>query len=285
LVKNWEVDASIPQPASAYAGIEWFNGKLSQSIEQLNDHFDKFRLSEALMTVYRLFWDDFSSWYLEIVKPAYQAPCDKVTYNATVEIFEKLLKLLHPFMPFITEEIWHEFAKRKTTESIMLASWPKVEVYNADKLAQFEDAKSIISEIRTVRKNRNISYKDQLVLMVNAGTDGYTADNNAVIIKMGGLTGIEKVSGKVDNSAPFMVKTSEFFIPLGDNIDVEAELLKLAEDLKYQQGFLRAVSGKLSNEKFVNSAPAQVVEIERKKQADAEAKIKAIEEQIAGLKG
>ena len=284
LVKNWEVDAALSQPESAKAGIEWFNGKLSQTIEQLNDHFDKFRLSEALMTVYRLFWDDFSSWYLEIVKPAYQTPCDKATYDATVEIFEKLLKLLHPFIPFITEEIWHQITQRKAADSIMVASWPKVEAYNADKLAQFEDAKSIISEIRTIRKNRNISYKDQLSLMVNAGSEGYSADNNAVIIKMGGLTAIEKVNGKLDNSAQFMVKTSEFFIPLGNNIDVGAELLKLAEDLKYQEGFLRAVSGKLSNEKFVNSAPAQVVEIERKKMADAEAKIQALRESIASLK-
>jgi valyl-tRNA synthetase len=166
----------------------------------------------------------------------------------------------------------------------MVASWPKIEAYDANKLAQFEDAKSVISEIRTVRKNRNISYKDQLALMVNAGSEGYNADNNAVIIKMGGLTCIEKVSGKLDNSAPFMVKTSEFFIPLGENIDVEAELLKLAEDLKYQEGFLRAVSGKLSNEKFVNSAPTQVVEIERKKMADAEAKIQTLRESIARFK-
>ncbi len=284
LVKNWEVDADIEQPASAKAGIEWFNAKLNQTIEQLNDHFDKFRMSDALMTVYRLFWDDFSSWYLEIVKPAYQTPCDKITYDNTIALFEKLLKLLHPFMPFITEELWHTINIRDAKNCVMLAEWPKVEKYDAAKLLQFEDAKTAISEIRTVRKNRNISYKEQLALMVNPGANGYNAENNEVIIKMGGLTSVEKVNAKIDNSAAFMVKTSEFFIPLGDNIDVEAELKKLEGDLKYQQGFLRATMGKLNNDKFVNGAPAKVVDIERKKLADAEAKIKAIEEQIEALK-
>ncbi len=284
LVKNWEVDANIEQPASAKAGIEWFNAKLNQTIELLNDHFDKFRMSDALMTVYRLFWDDFSSWYLEIVKPAYQTPCDKTTYEATTAIFEKLLKLLHPFMPFITEELWHLIDNRDAEDCVMLAEWPKVEKYDTAKLLQFEDAKATISEIRTVRKNRNISYKEKLILMVNPGANGYYAKNNEVIIKMGGLTTIEKVDTKIDNSAAFMVKTSEFFIPLGDNIDVEAELEKLKADLKYQQGFLRSTMGKLGNEKFVNSAPTKVVEMERKKLADAQAKIKAIEEQISALK-
>ncbi|MDA3890232.1 MAG: valine--tRNA ligase [Salinivirgaceae bacterium] len=284
LVKNWEVDAKITQPESAKVGIEWFNAKLSETIETLNDQFDKFRLSEALMTVYRLFWDDFSSWYLEIVKPPYKAPCDKVTYDATIEIFEKLLKLLHPFMPFITEELWHTIDERDEKDCVMLAQWPSVEKYDVAKLTQFEDAQAAISEIRTVRKNRNISYKDQLTLNVNPGTDGYAIDNDAVIIKMGGLTGIEKVNGKVDNSAPFMVKTSEFFIPLGDNIDVEAELDKLTKELARHQGFLKGVMGKLNNEKFMSGAPEQVVAIERKKQADAEAKIKAIEEQMVSLK-
>jgi len=284
LVKNWESDASIEQPESAKVGIEWMNAKLSETLETLNDHFDKFRLSDALMTVYRLFWDDFSSWYLEIVKPAYQKPCDKATYDSTIAIFEKLLKLLHPFMPFITEELWHLINEREEKDCVMLAQWPAVENFNAAKLAKFEDAKAAISEIRTVRKKRNISYKDQLALMVNDGTDGYATENDAVIIKMGGLTGIEKVNGKVDNSAPFMVKTSEFFIPLGNNIDVEAELEKLEKELARHQGFLKGVMGKLNNEKFVSGAPEHVVAIEKKKQADAEAKIKAIEEQMAGLK-
>jgi valyl-tRNA synthetase len=236
------------------------------------------------MTVYRLFWDDFSSWYLEIAKPAYQTPCDKVTYDDTTAIFEKLLKLLHPFMPFITEEIWHLINDREEKDCIMLAEWPAVGTFDESMLAKFEEAKSVITEIRSVRKQRNISYKDQLVLNVKPGNDGFAEEFNAVVTKMGGLSAIEVVTEKVDNSAAFMVKTSEFFIPLGDNIDVEAELEKLTKELARHQGFLKGVMGKLSNEKFVNSAPEKVVAIERNKQADAEAKIKAIEEQIAALK-
>ncbi|MBI9066370.1 MAG: valine--tRNA ligase [Salinivirgaceae bacterium] len=285
LVKNWEVDASIDQPASAKVGVEWMNAKLDQSIETLNDHFDKFRLSDALMTVYRLFWDDFSSWYLEIVKPAYQQPCDKTTYDASIEIFEKLLKLLHPFMPFITEEIWHLIDAREESDCIMLAQWPEVGKYNMPLLTQFEDTQAVISEIRTVRKVRNISYKDMLALHVKQGVDGFNAAFNSVIIKMGGLSAIDIVDEKMDNAAAFMVKTSEFFIPLDGNIDVEAEMEKLSKELAHHKGFLKGVMGKLSNEKFVNSAPEKVVAIERKKQADAEAKIKAIEEQMASLKG
>ena len=284
LVKGWDVDATIEQPASAKAGIEWFNAKLNQTIEQLNDSFDKFRLSDALMTVYRLFWDEFSSWYLEVVKPAYQKPCDKATYDSTIELFEKLLKIMHPFIPFITEEIWHLSNGREESDCVMLAQWPEVGVFDEEMLNQFEDVKSVITEIRTVRKNKNISYKEQLSLMVNPGKSGYTDINDSVITKMGGLTAIEKTDRKVDNSAAFMVKTSEFFIPLGDNINVEEEISKLEKELKRHQGFLKGVMGKLGNEKFVNSAPAKVVDIERKKQADAEAKIKAIEEQLVAYK-
>lgn len=284
LVTTWEVDATIPQPESAKVSIEWFNHKLNQAIEQLDDHFSKFRLSDALMTVYRLFWDDFSSWYLEMVKPAYQSPCDKATFDATQAILEKLLKLLHPFMPFITEEIWQIIAERGDKESIMIAEWPKASTFDQAFVDAFEDAKSVIAEIRTVRKDRNISYKDNLDLVVIPGKDGYQSQFDSVIVKMGSLNAISQVTEKAENAAPFMVKTSEYFIPLGDSIDVEAELKKLEEELKYQQGFLKSVMGKLSNEKFVNGAPEKVVEIERKKQADAEAKIKAIEEQMAALK-
>jgi valyl-tRNA synthetase len=284
LVTTWEVDASIPQPESAKVSIEWFNHKMNQALEQMDDHFSKFRLSDALMTVYRLFWDDFSSWYLEMIKPAYQMPCDKATFDATLTILEKLLKLLHPFMPFITEEIWHTMAERSEKESIMMAPWPALTSYDAAFVDAFEDVKAVITEIRSIRKDRNISYKENLDLLVNPGQDGYQANFDSVIIKMGSLNGIAQVADKVENGVAFMVKTSEFFIPLGESLDVEAELTKLEEELKYQQGFLKSVRGKLSNEKFVNGAPEKVVEIERKKQADAEAKIKAIEEQIAALK-
>lgn len=284
LVQSWEVDSKIQQPQSAQQAIIWFNNKLNETIVQLNDHFDKFRLSDALMTVYRLFWDEFSSWYLEMVKPAYQTPCDKATYDSTIAIFETMLKLLHPFMPFISEEIWHLINQREPDDCIMLANWPSVEEYNNKLLIDFENVKSSISEIRTIRKDRNISFKDQLQLLVKPGNEGYCEQFNPVVEKLGALSSITVTDNKVDNAVGFMVKTSEFFIKLGDNIDVEAELKKLEAELSYNRGFLKSVMGKLSNQKFVSSAPEQVVAVERKKQADTEAKIAAIEEQIRGLK-
>jgi valyl-tRNA synthetase len=282
LVKGWNVDDTIEQPESAKIGIAWFDAKLNQTVEQLNKHFADFRLSDALMTVYRLFWDEFSSWYLEIVKPAYQQPCDKKTYDATIDLFDKLLKLLHPFMPFITEEIWHLTTDKDN--SIMLAQWPEIDNYDINLLNNFEDTKAIISEIRTVRKTKNISYKEQLSLIVKSGQSGYNKDNDAVVIKMGGLSSVETTDSKINNSVAFMVKTTEFFVPIGNNINVEEEISKLEKELTRHKGFLKGVMGKLNNEKFVNSAPAKVVEIERKKQSDAEAKIKAIEKQLDDLK-
>ncbi len=284
LVYSWEVDDKMAQPESARVGIEWFNQKLDATIEQLNDHFDKFRLSEALMTVYRLFWDEFSSWFLEIVKPAYQTPCDKKTYDATIALFEKMLKVLHPFMPFITEEIWQTIDKRTKEQSLMLAQWPTVAKYNEGYLNNFEDTKQLIAEIRTVRKNKNLAQKEAIQLMVNAAEKGYDARFDSVVAKLCNIENISKVTSKVDNSAVFMVQTSEFYIPIGNKMDVEAELKRLNEEKAYQEGFLANVMKKLSNEKFVSGAPEAVVATERKKQADAEAKIKAIEEQIKSLR-
>ena len=284
LVYSWEVDGNIPQPEASRVGIDWFNQKLDYTIEQLNDHFDKFRLSEALMTVYRLFWDEFSSWFLEIVKPAYQTPCDKRTYDATIEVFEKMLKVLHPFMPFITEEIWQTIDQRTKEQSLMLAPWPVVGKYNEAYLNYFEDTKQVISEIRTVRKEKNIPLKEVISLMVNPADKGYNARFDCIVSKLTNLETINIVNHKIDNAAIFMVKTSEFYIPIGNKIDVEAELKKLNEEKVYQEGFLASVMKKLSNEKFVSGAPEAVVANERKKQEDAEAKIKAIEEQIKSLK-
>ncbi len=284
LVQSWEVDASASQPEAAKLGIIWMNAKLDAAVATMNDHFSKFRLSDALMTVYRLFWDDFSSWYLEIAKPAYQTPCDQETYTASIAILEKLMQLLHPFMPFITEEIWQLIADRSEQESIMLAQWPAESAIDEKLLAAFENVQGAITEIRTIRKQRNISFKEELSLQVIQGKDGYNPEFAPVIAKLCNLSAIEMVTEKAANAAAFLVKTSEFFVPLGDNIDVEAELAKAEEELKYQQGFLTAVMKKLGNERFVNNAPEQVVAVERKKQADAEAKIKSLEEQIANLK-
>lgn len=285
LVSSWNVDDKLPQPESARIGIEWFSQKLSDTITLLNDHFDKFRLSEALMTVYRLFWDEFSAWFLEMVKPAYQTACDAKTYNAVIDLFESMLKLLHPFMPFITEEIWQTMKDRKPAESLIVAKWPEAGKVCEKNLADFEDAKQAISEIRTIRKNKNMPFKEAIKLYVNKGGKGYNADFDSVLAKLCNIESIETVSQKVEGTLSFMVQTTEFYIPFGNNIDVDAEIAKLTADRTYLEGFLASVMKKLSNEKFVNGAPANVVENERKKQADAETKIKAIDEQIKALKG
>ena len=280
LVKGWNVDESIEQPESAAIAVKWFEGKLSQTIEEVNDLFDKYRISEALMTVYKLFWDEFSSWYLEMVKPGYQLPIDKKTYEATLGYFDSLLRLLHPFMPFITEELWQLITERKAGESIMVNMMPQAIAYDNSFLAGFEAAKELIANIRTVRLQKNIPNKEVMTLQVLGAHD---AIYDTVIMKLGNLTSIEKVSDKDATAASFLVGTTEYAIPLGNNIDVEAELQKLRDELKYLQGFLKSVQGKLSNERFVNNAPAAVVDVERKKMADAESKIKSIEESIAAL--
>ena len=280
LVKGWNVDDTIPQPEAARIAIKWFEGKLSQTIEEVNDLFDKYRISEALMTVYKLFWDEFSSWYLEMIKPGYQLPIDKQTYETTLSFFDSLLKLLHPFMPFITEELWQLVAERKQGESIMVQPMPAALPYDAAFMTGFEGAKEVISNIRTVRLQKNIPNKDTLTLQVLGEHDSAL---DAVIMKMGNLEAIEKVAEKDPTAAAFLVGTLEYAIPLGNNIDVEAELQKMKEELVYLQGFRKSVMGKLSNDRFVNNAPAAVVETERKKLADADSKINSIEERIASL--
>ena len=279
LVKGWEV-ADIPQPESSAIGIRWFEAQLNKTIESINDSFDKYRISEALMEAYKLFWDEFSSWYLEIIKPGYQQPIDKKTYETTLSFFDSLLKLLHPFMPFITEELWQALEERKEGESIMVTTLFPSKVDDTNLLANFEETKEIISNIRTIRLQRNIPNKDSLSLQV---VGQYSSDYNPVIIKMSNLTGIDYVTEKTAGSVSFLVKTNEFAVPLENNINKEEELAKLQEELIYQQGFLNAVAKKLSNEGFVAKAPEKVIEMERKKQADAESKIKSLQESIAAL--
>ena len=279
LVKGWEV-ADIPQPESAAIGIRWFEAQLNKTIESINDSFDKYRISEALMEAYKLFWDEFSSWYLEIIKPGYQQPIDRKTYEATLSFFDSLLKLLHPFMPFITEELWQALEERKDGESIMVTTLSFSKSDDANLLNDFEDTKEIISNIRTIRLQRNIANKDSLSLQV---IGEYPSDYNPVIVKMSNLTGIESVKEKAAGSVSFLVKTNEFAVPLENSINKEEELAKLQEDLIYYQGFLNAVVKKLSNESFVAKAPEKVIELERKKQADAESKIKSLQESIAAL--
>ena len=281
LVKGWQV-ADIEQPEYAKLATEWFDSMLAKTAEEVNDLFGKYRLSEALMAVYKLFWDEFSSWYLEMVKPAYGQPIDKVTYEKTLAFFETLLKLLHPFMPFITEELWQHIYDRQLGESIMTQTLVKDMPYNETLIAQFEAVKEVISGIRTIRLQKNIAQKEALALEVTE--ENPVAGFGSVIAKLCNLSEIKQVETKSEGAAAFMVGTTEYAVPLGNLINVEEELKKLEADLKYQEGFLQSVMKKLSNEKFVNKAPANVIEMERKKQADAETKIAALKESIAALK-
>ncbi len=283
LVKGWNVDASIAQPEAARLGCEWFDAMLTKTALEVDDLMSKYRLSEALMAVYRLFWDEFSSWYLEIVKPAYGCAIDKQTYDATLHYFDALLRLLHPFMPFITEELWQAIEERKAGESIMTQS-VKIfaDKYDEQLIADVETAKSIISGVRTIRLQKNIAQKETLALEV-VGAHSVAA-YNAIIEKMGNLEAINVVEAKSDGTSSFMVGTTEYAVPLGSLIDVEAEVAKLQAELTYLEGFLNSVMKKLSNERFVSNAPEAVVAAERKKQADAESKIAAIKETLEKLK-
>ena len=285
LVKGWAV-ADIEQPEYAALATEWFESMLAKTAAEVDDLFSKYRLSEALMAVYKLFWDEFSSWYLEMVKPAYidgQAqPMDKKTYEKTLSFFDSLLKLLHPFMPFITEELWQHIYDRQEGESLMVQTLDINKVCNEEIVKNFEAVKEVIGGIRTIRLQKNIAQKEALSLQVVG--ESPVAASHSVIAKLCNLTAIESVEAKAEGSASFMVGTTEYAVPLGNLINVEEELKKLEADLKYNEGFLQSVLKKLSNEKFVSKAPANVIEMERKKQADAESKIASLKESIAALK-
>ncbi len=284
LVNGWEVDNKIPQPEHSKLAIAWFREKFSQIVEQTDDHFDKFRISDALMSVYTTVRDEFSGWLLEMVKPAYQQPIDGKTYEELIDIFDEVLRFLHPFMPFVSEEIWQLLKERKQGESIMISAWPKSTGYDEDMISRFEDVKEAIAGLRTIRTKNNIPNKDQIELAVIPGDKGYASEFNPVLVKMGNLSAMNEVSEEVKLAASFLVKSTTFYVPLGATIDVEEELKKLQAELDYTKGFLASVMKKLSNERFVSSAPEAVVAIERAKQADAEAKIKVLEDQIASLK-
>ena len=281
LVKGWNI-AEAAQPEYARLATEWFEAMLAKTIAEVDDLFGKYRLSEALMVVYKLFWDEFSSWYLEMIKPAYGEPIDQTTYNKTLGFFDTLLKLLHPFMPFITEELWQHIYDRKEGESIMTQTLQAAGNFDENIIAQFEAVKEVIGGIRTIRLQKNIAQKEALALEITGASP--VAAFHAVISKLCNLSAISNVESKSEGAAAFMVGTTEYAVPLGNLINVEEELKKLEADLKYQEGFLQSVLKKLSNEKFVSKAPANVIEMERKKQADAETKIAALKESIAALK-
>ena len=281
LVKGWNVDESLEQPQTAQIAVKWFDAQLSRTLAEVKDLFGKYRLSEALMAVYRLFWDEFSSWYLEMIKPGYQQPIDRATYDATLTYFDVLLRMLHPFMPFITEELWQHLYERKEGESIMYARMPEAHPVDDTIIDRFETTKQIVAGVRTIRLQKGIANKEPLTLQIIGAHDHA---NDCILTKMTNLEAIEAIDEKDPAAASFRVHATEYAIPLGNNIDVEAELKKLEGELQHAQGFLKTVMGKLNNERFVQNAPEAVVALERKKKADAEEKIKSLEESIAALK-
>ena len=294
LIRMWDrpEGAAAVQPEAAKMAVEWFGAKLAATVAEIDEHFAAFRISDALMTLYRLFWEDFSGWYLEMVKPAYGEPLDAATYAATIAYFEQLLQQLHPYMPFITEEIWHYIAERGPKDSIMVSRYAPAAANEAalQQVERFELAKEIVSGIRNVRKTKNIAQKEVLELLY-AADENYPAEFEAVIAKMGNLSSITPLAAgaseteKPAGAAAFIVKTTEYFLPLGAKIDTAAERERLTKELDYVRGFLASVQKKLANERFVQSAPEQVVANERAKQTDAEAKIRALEAQLAAIEG
>ena len=282
LIKGWEVSAEVPVPEASELAVRWFEAKQNEVAAEVADLFSKYRLSEALMAVYKLFWDEFSSWYLEMIKPAYGQPINRKVYEATIGFFDNLLHLLHPFMPFITEELWQHLCDRTDGESLMVSPLSMSALVDEDIIREFEVVKEVISNIRSIRLQKNIAQKEALELQV-IGENPVVAFN-AVIMKMCNLSSINIVENKADGAASFMVGTTEYAVPLGNMIDVEAEIVRMEAELKHKEGFLQGVLKKLGNEKFVNNAPAAVLEMERKKQADAESIIKSLKESIAALK-
>lgn len=281
LVKGWEV-ADLPQPESSKLGLEWYTAKFNKTLLEIGDHFGKYRISDALMATYKLVWDDYSSWLLEIIKPAYQQPIDRITFDAVIHILEQNLKLLHPFMPFLTEELWQHIAKRSPEEALIIAKWPDAIPVNEVMITGFEFAAEVISGIRTIRKEKQIPMKEPLELSVlNEG--GVSRDWDQVIAKLTNISNISYVTTAVEGALAFRVNSNEYFIPMGGTIDIKAEIDKLLEELTYIKGFLASVRKKLANERFVNNAPPQVLEIERKKEADALAKIEILEKSLASL--
>ena len=284
LIKGWTVDDNIQAPDAAKLAVHWFESKQNEVAAEVADLFSKYRLSEALMAVYKLFWDEFSSWYLEMIKPAYGQGIDRTTYDATLCFLDNLLHLLHPFMPFITEELWQQMYERNAEEgeSLMVSALSMDTYVDTAFVAQFEVVKGVISNIRSIRLQKNIAQKEPLDLQVLG--ENPVAEFNAVIQKMCNLSAITVVESKAEGASSFMVGTTEYAVPLGNMIDVEAEIARMEAELKHKEGFLQGVLKKLSNEKFVNNAPAAVLEMERKKQADAESIISSLKESIAALK-
>ena len=281
LVSSWEVRA-IEQPSASKIAIEWFENRFNQVLTEINDQFDKFRISEALMATYKLVWDDFCSWYLEMIKPGYEQPIDQITLNKTLGFFEQLLKILHPFTPFVAEELYHSLKPRETNDDIVIASWPTVNRINEAPLKRFAYNEKVIANIRNIRKQNNIANKVKLELYIKTDAS-HAADSDSVIVKMGNLSLLSYVQEKVGQANSFIVDGIEFFVPFGEAIDVDAEKQKIKEELNYTIGFLKSVQAKLTNDKFMSGAPEQVVANERNKEADALHKIALLEAKLSEL--
>ncbi|UKM64777.1 valine--tRNA ligase [Flavobacteriaceae bacterium GSB9] len=282
LIKGWEIDETIPQPETAKVGLEWYQAKFQKALADIEDHFNKYRLSDALMATYKLIMDDFSSWLLEIIKPAYQKPIDAKTYKEVIDAFENNLKILHPFMPFLTEEIWQYIIERTPEEALIVAQWPEKKEINQTLITEFEFASEVISGIRNIRKQKNIAFKEAVGFsVINNENTNITFDD--IIAKLGNLEAIDYVTEAIEGALTFRIKSNEYFIPMAGAIDVEAEIKKLTDELNYTEGFLKSVQKKLANERFVAGAPEQVVNAEKKKEADALAKIETLKASLASL--
>ena len=281
LIKGWEV-ADIPQPESSKVAIEWYEAKLQQTLVEIEENFEKYRLSDALMGIYKLVWDDFCSWFLEMIKPAYQQPIDRATFDKAIEMLEANLKLLHPFMPFLTEEIWQHITERTPEQALIIAEYPVLKSFDEKLIADFDFAAEVIAGVRTIRKEKNIAMKEAIDLKV-VNNENVSTYFDSVITKLGNITSLEYISEKIDGALTYRVKSNEYFIPVSGNIDIAAEIAKLTEELVYTQGFLKSVQIKLSNEKFVANAKPEIIANERKKEADALAKIATIEQSLASL--
>ena len=282
LVSGWEISDAINQPASSKIAIEWYQSKFQRAYAEMEDHFSKYRLSDSLMTLYKLIWDDFCSWLLEMVKPGYQQPIDRATYDAIILAFENNLKVLHPFMPFITEEIWHQIAPRTQKEALIISRYPSKDPVNNTVLNDFEIASEVISGIRTIRKEKNISFKEPIKLFV-INNIGASPSLDAVIKKMGNVEHLEYISEKIGGALTYRVKSNEYFIPMEGSVNVENEIEKLSNELTYTKGFLKSIQAKLTNERFVNNAPEKVVASEKQKEADALAKITTLKNSLSSL--
>ncbi|MBN3518418.1 valine--tRNA ligase [Algoriphagus lutimaris] len=281
LVKGWEIDPNLDGAANR-SSIQWFENRFNQALIEINEHFEKFRISDALMTTYKLVWGDFCSWYLEMIKPEYQHPIDQETYDKTISLFEDILKILHPFMPFISEELWHQIKDRTVEESLILASWPEEKPFDLEIIQEANQIFEVVSQVRNLRASKGMSPKEALELTINTKSQGVYQRFESVLNKLANLASLN-FGEKVENAISFVVKSDECFVPMGDSINVEEEKANIQKELDYTKGFLNSVMKKLSNERFVSGAPAKVIEMERKKQADAEAKIKALEDSLAKL--